>query len=168
MVVMQLKGKEKALVFLATLGDEVSRKVLSCLPDKLSGRIAHELNKFKKPSPEAVAFVLKELVAFSLEKQPERPQLEAPPEQVKEEIDPIDATSELGRMPLPELVAFLQNEMPQTAAFVLSHLSPARQNGYYELVSPGRRSEIKQCVVEKTPWADSVFAALNERAKAGR
>ena len=167
MVAMKLRGKEKALIFLSTLGDDISKRVLSCLPDKLSGHIAQELSNFKNPAPEAVAFVLKELLAFSLEKQPNRPQIEAPAEQKpKEVIDPLDLASEFGTMPLPELAAILQNEAPQTAAFVLSRLSPARQESYYELISPGRRSEIKQCAVEKLPWSDSVFAALNERAKA--
>ena len=167
MVAMRLRGKEKALIFLSTLGDDISQKVLKCLPEKLAGRIAQELNSFKNPAPEAVAFVLKELLAFSLEKQPDRPQLEttAKPEKAP---DPLDLLSEFGTMPLPELVAWLQNETPQTVAFVLSRLSPDRQNDYCELLSPGRRSEIKQCAAEKLPWSDNIFAALNERVKAGR
>ncbi|MDR1452592.1 MAG: hypothetical protein LBJ25_01255 [Candidatus Margulisbacteria bacterium] len=160
MVAMQLKGREKALIFLSALGDEVSRKVLDCLPESIALKITRELNNFKKPSPEAVAFVLKELTRFALTQPPEAPKLKEP------EPDPLDTASEIGRKPLPELVALLQNELPQTAAFVLSYLSAGRQKDYYEMLSPGRRSEIKQCAVEKLPWSDSLFAILNEQVKA--
>ena len=160
MVAMQLKGREKALIFLSALGDEVSRKILDCLPESIALKITRELNNFKKPSPEAVAFVLKELTRFALSQQPEAPQLKEP------QPDPVDTAREVGRKPLPELVALLQNELPQTAAFVLSYMIAGRQNSYYEMLSPGRRSEIKQCAIEKLPWSDSLFAILNEQVKA--
>ena len=159
----QLKGKEKALIFLSTLGDDVSRKVLSCLPDKISARISQDLNNFKKPTPAAIAFVLKELARFTLNRQPEALKIEAPKEVKEPEREEIDDLSRIGRKPLNEIVTILQDELPQTVAFVLSYLSPTLQNKYYEMLSPGRRNEVKQCAVEKLPWSNTAFEKFNEQ-----
>jgi flagellar motor switch protein FliG len=159
----QYKGKEKALIFLSSMGDEVSRKILNCLPDKISAQISQDLNKFKKPMPAAIAFVLKELARFTLNRQPEPLKIDAPVSK-EPEIDEIDKLSSIGRKPLNELVSLLQDELPQTVAFVLSYLSPSLQNKYYELLSPGRRNEIKQCAVEKLPWSNPIWEKINEQA----
>lgn len=161
----QLKGKEKALIFLSTLGDDVSRTILTCLPDKISTQISQDLSKFKKPTPSAIAFVLKELARFTLNRKPEPLKIDAPQEEKPQtpEIEEIDKLSRLGRKPLPEIVTILQDELPQTVAFVLSYLSPTLQNRYYEMLSPGRRNEIKQCSVEKLPWSNAAFEKFNEQ-----
>jgi flagellar motor switch protein FliG len=161
----QLKGKEKALIFLSTLGDDVSHKVLSCLPDKISAQISQDLSRFKKPTPAAIAFVLKELARFTLNRQPEPLKINAPQSAKPQEpeIEEIDKLSCIGRKPVTEIVTILQDELPQTAAFVLSYLSPALQSRYYELLSPGRRNEVKQCAVEKLPWSNTIFEKFNEQ-----
>lgn len=159
----QLKGKEKALIFLSSMGDEVSRKILNCLPDKISAQISQDLSKFKKPTPSAVAFVLKELARFTFNRQSEPLKIGAPKNTKEPEREEIDNLSRIGRKPLKELVVLLQEELPQTVAFVLSYLSPTLQNKYYELLSPGRRNEIKQCAVEKSPWSNPIWEKINEQ-----
>ncbi|MDR2431883.1 MAG: hypothetical protein LBD99_06525 [Candidatus Margulisbacteria bacterium] len=160
---MQLKGKEKALIFLSSMGDEVSRKILNCLPDKISAQISQDLNKFKKPAPAAIAFVLKELARFTFNRHPDPLKIDAPKKNQEPEKEEIDNLSRIGRRPLKEIVALLQDELPQTAAFILSYLSPTLRNKYYELLSPGRRNELKQCAVEKLPLSNPVWEKINEQ-----
>jgi len=160
-MVQQFKGKEKALIFLSSMGDEVSRKILNCLPDKISAQISQDLSKFKKPTPSAVAFVLKELSRFTFNRQNEPLKIDAPQNVKEPEREETDKLSRIGRKPLKELVTLLQDELPQTAAFVLSYLSPTLQNKYYELLSPGRRNELKQCAVEKLPWSVPIWEKVN-------
>jgi len=163
----QYKGKEKALIFLSSMGDEVSRKILNCLPDKISAQISQDLSKFKKPTPSAIAFVLKELARFTFNRQEEPLKIDAPQSAPEPEPNPdpereeTDKLSRIGRKPLQELVTLLQDELPQTAAFILSYLSPTLQNKYYELLSPGRRNGIKQCAVEKLPWSNPIWEKIN-------
>jgi len=162
-MVQQLKGKEKALIFLSTLGDDVSAKVLNCLPDKISARISQDLNNFKKPTPSAIAFVLKELARFTLSRQPEPLKIESREVQPPADREEVDNLCCIGRKPLNEMVTILQDELPQTVAFVLSYLSPTLQGSYYEMLSPGRRNEIKECTVEKLPWSNMMFEKFNEQ-----
>lgn len=157
-----LTGKEKALIFLSTLGDEVSRKVLSCLPDKISQRISNELNSFPKPSPDAVAFVFKELNKIALTARTESPRLSGPVEP-EAEIEHLDSLSHLGRKNPRELVSILQEESAQTVAFILSYLTPSRQTNFLELLSPGRRNEVKQQKVERVPISNQIFERINEQ-----
>jgi len=48
-------------------------------------------------------------------------------------------------------------------AFVLSYLSPTLRDKYYEMLSPGRRNEVKECTVEKLPWSNAMFEKFNEQ-----
>ncbi len=157
----KLTGKEKALVFLSTLGDDVSAKVLRCLPDKLSSKISDELNKFKMPGAEAIALVFKELNRFALGmvsklKLPGTVDSEATTEH-------LDSLSQLGRRTPQDLLAMLQSEQPQTVVFILSYLSRAMQDKYYDLLSPGKRNELKKLKVEKVLVANQVFEKINEK-----
>ena len=157
-----LKGKEKALIFLSSLGDEVSKKVLNCLSDKMSTKISEELNSFKKPGPEAIAYVFKELAKFALGRQRDVQRIAAPVES-EASVEHLDSLSQLGRKSPRELVALLQNEEAQTIAFVLSYFSKSLQANFYEILSPGRRNEIKNIIIEKIPLSNDVFEKINEK-----
>lgn len=159
---VELKGKEKALIFLSSLGDEVSKKVLNCLPEKMSTRISDDLNKFKTPGPEAIAYVFKELAKFALGRQKDSPRIAAPVE-LSASVEHLDSLSQLGRKTPRELVALLQNENAQTIAFILSFFSKTLQNNFYDILSPGRRTEIKNLTVEKTPLSNELFEKINEK-----
>jgi len=160
--VADLKGKEKALIFLSSLGDEVSKKVLNCLSEKMSTKISAELNNFKNPGPEAIAYVFKELAKFALVRQKEAQRIAAPIVSTAS-VDHLDSLSQLGRKTPRELVALLQNEEAQTIAFILSFFSKTLQASFYEILSPGRRNEIKNTLVEKIPLANEVFEKINEK-----
>ena len=159
---VDLKGKEKALIFLSSLGDEVSAKVLSCLSEKMSTKITVELNNFKRPGPEAIAYVFKELAKFALGRNKEVTRIAAPVEP-ETSIEHVDALSQLGRKSPRELVALLQNEEAQTIAYVLSYFSKTLQDSFYEVLSVGRRAEIKNLTVEKNALANVVFERINEK-----
>ncbi len=75
----------------------------------------------------------------------------------------LDSLSQLGRKTPQELLSILQNEKPQTIAFVLSYLSKTMQEKFYNLLSPGKRTEIKKITVEKVPISDKVFEKINEK-----
>lgn len=157
----KLSGKEKALVFLSSLGDDVSAKVLRCLPDKISSKITDELNKFSKPAPDLVAYVFRELSKFALSFV-SKPKLTGVVES-EATTEHLDSLSQLGRKTPQELLALLQNEQPQTIAFVLNYLSKTMQEKFYNLLSPGKRNEIKKLNIEKVAVADKVFEKLNEK-----
>ncbi len=158
---MKLTGKEKALVFLSTLGDEVSAKVLRCLPDKLAAKISAELAAFPGPTPEAIALVFKELNKFALATV-DRPKLTGVVES-EASTEPIDSLSHLGRKTPQQLFSLLHEEEPQVLAYVLSYLSLSMREKFYQLLSPGKRSEVKKVQVEKGPWSDKVFELINEK-----
>lgn len=160
MVELKISGKEKALIFLSTLGDEVSAKVLNCLPDKLSSRITEELANFTEPTPAAVAFVFKALNKFALTSAPKPKLMGAVESQVSTEQ--LDSLSQLGRKTPQQLMSILQNEQPQTTAYIMSYLSSSLRERFYQLLSPGKRSEIKKINVEKIPLSDKVFEKINE------
>ncbi len=147
-----LSGKEKAMVFLTALGDEASAKLLQCLPDAAAQRISRELNFFPKPNKEMIAYVMKELSKLALSPAPEeRTAMAATIEQqLSEQKKP--AVVELQLPPLEkltpqELLQKLQNEQVQTIAYVLSLLSEGHREHFYQLLSPGRRTEISNLPV---------------------
>ena len=158
----KLSGKEKALVFLSSLGDDVSAKVLRCLPDKISSKISDELNKFSKPAPDIVAYVFRELSRFALSFV-SKPKLTGEVVESEAVTEHLDSLSQLGRKTPQELLSILQNEKPQTIAFILSYLSKTMQEKFYNLLSPGKRTEIKKITVEKVAISDKVFEKINEK-----
>ena len=155
-----LNGKEKALIFLSTLGDEVSRKVLSCLPDKISSKITEELNSFPKPSPEAIALVFRELNKIALTRT-DLLRLVSPNEAAKAPVKPTTPLGQLESKSPRELLSLLQDEQPQTIAFVLEHLSGGLKTSFFDSLSPGKRNEIKQLNVEKCPLSEVIFQKVN-------
>jgi flagellar motor switch protein FliG len=102
------------------------------------------------------------LAKFALGRQKEMPRIEGPVES-QASVEHLDSLSQLGRKSPRELVALLQNEDAQTIAFILSFFSKTLQSGFYEILSPGRKNEIKNIVIEKTPLSNVVFEKINEK-----
>jgi len=157
----ELSGKEKALVFLSSLGDDVSAKVLECLPDKISSKITNELNNFSEPSPDAVALVFKELSRFAID----HVKAQSLPHTVDQaaDIEHLDSLSQLDRKSPKELLDILQDEKPQTIAFIMSYLSNNSRENFYNLLAIGRKNEIKSLEVNKVPLSNEVFEKINEQ-----
>ncbi|MBU0579743.1 MAG: hypothetical protein KKA19_01085 [Candidatus Margulisbacteria bacterium] len=163
----KLSGKEKAMVFLSALGDDASARVLECLPDNISKKISEELNFFPKPSKEMVAHVFKELNKLSLKASPEEEQ------KIAQTIeDQLTKKQKLEKPELPadplikidagELLHRLQNEQVQTIAFVLKLLTKAKQEKFYQLLSPGRRKEIADLSVADFPLKEKITEQLKQ------
>lgn len=160
-----LSGKEKAMVFLAALGDDASAKVLKCLPDKLGEKISEELNFFPKPSKEMMAHVFKELNKLTLKPSPEEDakitqeiesRLDKEGEKARKAVKPAGSSNILERLEPGELLNRLQNEQVQTIAFILSLLSATARDNFLQLLSPGRRKEISELKVEDTNIKEKV------------
>jgi len=149
-----LTGKQKALIFLASLGEEVASKILAKLPNTLADKLAEELDKMEPPSPEAIQLIYKELNTLALGFT-ERPKLVSP------EIKPA--------APKPsakELLMLLQNEQLQTIAFILNSLPEELQSECYEAMNPGRRNELKKLTIQKHPLSDAIYEQIRKKALA--
>ena len=147
----KLSGKEKAMIFLSALGDDASAKVLECLPEQISRKIADELNFYPKPSKEMIAHVFKELNKLALSPAPEErsrmaDQIEQQLTNVKKPVEALPVHPLEGLSPT-DLLHTLQNEQVQTIAYVLSLLSEGARERFYQLLSPGRRTEISNLQV---------------------
>jgi flagellar motor switch protein FliG len=152
----KLTGKEKALVFLSTLGDEVSRRILQYLPEKISGRIVQELNAFPKPTPDAIALVMKEVTKISLMAPESSGRLPEPEGQSRKEHE------ERLRRQAKTLLQMLEKEKPQTVAFFLERCDAELKEAYLDLLSPGRRNDLKRQTMERIPMAERVYQALEQ------
>lgn len=155
---MALNGKQKALIFLSTLGDEVSRKVLNCLPEKQAKIIVQELNAFPEPAPEAIALVLKELSKVTITSSQANAKLPSPEE--KQEEAQKKELAEKVRRTAKELLVLLEREKLQTIAFVLQNCEEAIKMEYYDLLSPGKRNELKRLSIEEVPLSAKVSEAI--------
>ncbi|MFC1517667.1 hypothetical protein ACFL5G_03815 [Candidatus Margulisiibacteriota bacterium] len=146
----KLSGKEKAMIFLSALGDHASAKVLKCLPEKVSKKIAEELNYFPKPNKEMIAHVFKELSKLTLKAGPDeaaRMSREIESQLERDATKPELPVNSLDKLDPGELLHRLQNEQVQTIAFVLGFLNTSSRESFYQLLSPGRRKEISGLVV---------------------
>jgi flagellar motor switch protein FliG len=127
-----LKGYEKAAAILSLLGDELSQKILSNLPEEMAVQIINTSEKLKTPSKDELLSAVSEFNDHM------QTPVEAPvsePEQnigeqaeqgiapaVKAPVNKNDPVSVIENASPESLGVALSQERPEIAAYVLSHL----------------------------------------------
>ena len=123
-----LKGYEKAAAVLSLLGDELSQKVLSYLPENEAISIITASEKLRTPTKDALLDVVSEFNDYMV-----NAEKSAPVRQAEEEVKMNDngsAANEQPGSPLEmiskasseSLAKALEVERPEISAYVLSHL----------------------------------------------
>jgi flagellar motor switch protein FliG len=142
--IQNVTGAQKAAILLIAMGTEAASKVLKCLRDDEVERITIEIARMRNVSSELVEGVLVEYrdlgmahdylaqggVTFA------RDALQAAlgPRRAEEIMMKVEAAMEVSAFHLlqtvetSQLTNFLQNEHPQTAALILSHLNPRKSS----------------------------------------
>lgn len=121
-----LKGRERAAAVLSLLGDELSQKILSYLPENDAVAIISASEQLKTPTKQVLLDVVSEFNDYMVNAQ------KAPVEAVKEEgiseAQPVPSAQQgtpldiISRASAQSLAKALEPERPEISAYVLSHL----------------------------------------------
>lgn len=123
-----LKGREKAAAVLSLLGDELSQKILSYLPEDAAVSIISASEKLKTPTKEVLLDVVSEFNDYMVNAEKNAPARQAEEGSRKEGTEavplaqpgtPLDIIS---RASSQALAKALEIERPEISAYVLSHL----------------------------------------------
>jgi flagellar motor switch protein FliG len=130
-----LKGRERAAAVLSLLGDELSQKILSYLPENDAVSIISASEQLKTPTKQVLLDVVSEFNDYMVNAK------KAPVEEVKEEVinevQPVPPVQQgtpieiISRASAQSLAKALDTERPEISAYVLSHL-PAEK--IYEIL----------------------------------
>lgn len=156
--VNSITGAQKAAILLIALGTEAASKVLKSLRDDEVERVTIEIARMRNVSSEVVEAVLVEYrdlgmahdylaqggVTFA------RDALQAAlgPRRAEEIMMRVEAAMEVSAFHLlqtvetSQLTNFLQNEHPQTAALILSHLNPRKSADIIAALQADHQHEI--------------------------
>jgi flagellar motor switch protein FliG len=162
----KLNGKEKAMVFLAALGDQAASNVLKLLPEKIAKKITEELDFYPKPDNESIGLVFKELnklalkpgkeeesrMALEIEKQLDQEKEEAIQKELHS-FDMIDAD---------KLQKVLQNEKPQTIAFILSYMAEGPRETLEKFLPFGKKQDVAKLAVKDFPLKKNIEQKLED------
>jgi len=163
-----LNGKEKAAAILSILGEELSQKVLSFLPENAAVSIISASENLKTPTRDVLDDLISEYNAYMLEPREVKPVTEPEKEQTavaKKTGTPVDIISSVS----PEQLAnILKTERSEIAAYVLSHLPVEKIYETLTLLGEGRQTvESKLVSIKDVPMAkemgDKVLKAISER-----
>lgn len=154
----KLRGAQKAAVLMIAMGTDVASAVLQSLPDEEVEAISIEIAKLKNVSSDIVEGVLIEFrdMGFAADYIAQggvmfaREALEAAlgPRRAEEIMMKVEAAMEVSAFHLlqtvetGQLTNFLQNEHPQTAALILSHLNPRKAADIISGLTPELQSSI--------------------------
>lgn len=119
-----LKGQEKAAAIMSLLGDELSQKVLGYLPEDAAVSIISASEKLKTPTRGALLELVAEFNEY-MQNPPTEPEMQEPaePPSIAEAGTPLDIIYKSGPVALAKA---LEEERPEIAAYVLSHLPVER------------------------------------------
>lgn len=122
-----LKGYERAAAVLSLLGDELSQKILSYIPEDDAVSIISASERLKTPSKEVLLDVVSEFNDYMVNASKE-PAENVVEEEVKAEegaepsAEPGDPLDMISRASAQSLAKALEGERPEVSAYVLSHL----------------------------------------------
>lgn len=167
------EGLRKAAIILAMLDTDAAVKVCSELDAETVRRLAAEVAQLTTVAQEERDKVLEDFVK-TLESQEivdgrarARDLLrnvfghEAEP-QVLQEAGTVETLNALRSTEPAALHRYLQNELPQTVAVILSYLSPDQVAGFLSLLDAELRAEVVYRMASMTVLAPGAFEALTE------
>jgi flagellar motor switch protein FliG len=170
-----LKGYEKAAAVLSLLGDELSQKILSYLPENDAISIITASEKLRTPTKDALLDVVSEFNDFMVNAEKSAPVRQAEDEVInKSEAEaasqekpgsPLDIIS---RASEESLAKALEVERPEISAYVLSHLPVEKIYGILNLLKDNRQLvESRLLSIKDVPIAkeleEKVLKNISER-----
>ncbi len=122
-----LKGYERAAAVLSLLGDELSQKVLSYIPEETAVSIISASETLKTPTKEVLLDVVSEFNDYMVNAKKEPAEHVAEEETKAEEgaepaASPGSPLDMISRASAKSLAKALEGERPEVSAYVLSHL----------------------------------------------
>jgi flagellar motor switch protein FliG len=117
--ILVLKGYERAAAVLSLLGDEISQRVLSYVPENDAVSIISAAETLKTPTKDVLLDVVSEFNDYMATAQVEEHPAEEGTPAAEETGSPLDAIS---RASPKALAKALETERPEVSAYVLSHL----------------------------------------------
>lgn len=160
---MALTGKEKAMILLSILGNELASKILAHLPQEYADLITSSIENLPKPSADAITAVLNDISQFmALEKGQTKRGIEEKPS--SERPQPVRSLLDILFYAHPKKIAIaLSAERTSVAAFILSFF-PNVQAGEVLSFMSERKKEIDMALrsLKKPPISESVKVKLIE------
>jgi len=169
-----LKGYEKAAAVLSLLGDELSQKILSYLPENDAISIITASEKLRTPTKDALLDVVSEFNDYMV-----NAEKSAPVRQAEEEVKMNEAESTateqpgspldvISRASEESLAKALEVERPEISAYVLSHLPVEKIYGTLNLLKENRQLvESRLLSIKDVPIAkeleEKVLKNISER-----
>jgi flagellar motor switch protein FliG len=125
-----LKGYEKAAAILSLLGDELSQQILGNLPEEMAVSIIDASDKLKTPTKDELISAVSEFNGYMQAERPAAQNIEEAAEenteaQGTEASFPAEPTTPIERILQADpakVATALNQERPEVAAYVLSHL----------------------------------------------
>ncbi|HXG51841.1 MAG TPA: flagellar motor switch protein FliG [candidate division Zixibacteria bacterium] len=155
-----LSGPEKAAIFLAVVGEELATSLAGELQEKELVMLRQGVGRMAQIAPEDIEEVLEDtcrylkkanIFAEGTSEYLQRVLNKAVgPEKAaailsrifQEDADDSAGIDALHEMDAKTLAQFLQNEQPQTVAFILAHLYPAHAGEIFALLSEDKQAEV--------------------------
>jgi len=168
---MMLKGREKAAAVLSLLGDELSQKILSYLPEEAAVSIISASENLQAPTREVLLGIVSEFNDYMLKpgggEEGTKETKEPKPETVAafEPGSPLDI---INRASAAQLANVLQTERSEVAAYVLSHLPVEKVYEILALLKEAREAvESRLIAIKDVPIAkqleDNILKSVSER-----
>jgi len=127
-----LKGYEKAAAVLSLLGEELSQKILSYLPEDIAVSVITASENLKTPTKEALLGAVSEFNDYMMNAEKKGP---APEKREAQSLSSAASATPLeiiSRASSGDLAKALETERPEIYAYVLSHLPVEK---IYEVLS---------------------------------
>ena len=169
---MGLTGKEKAMILLSILGNDLASKIMEHLPQEYANLIASSIDHLPKPSSEAISAVLNDFSSFmALEKAPIKREIEEKTSIAKDHGNQNIETQPSARSPLdilfyshPKKIAIaLSAERIPVVAFILSFLPNVQSSEVLSFMNERRKEiEITMRNMKKPPIAEAVKVGIIE------
>ncbi len=177
----QIKGPEKAAVFLLSLGEAVAAKILAEMDQNEIQLIGKKMSALGEVDPKTLEQINREFIEKSQNSQEAwlgkgseflKAALKKTlnPDKVAEVLDNISAPGEesgggletLQSMEPPQIAAFLIGEHPQTAAIVMTYLEPAVAGQVLRDLPEDRRLDIVKRVASLEKVSPQALKELDE------
>jgi flagellar motor switch protein FliG len=177
----QISGREKAATLLVSLGPEQAAEILQHLPVEEVEALSLEMAKLRTIDPESCNFVFTEFVATAdamelyaeggVEFAREALERALGPEGAAEIIARLSATMErrpfefLRKTPPEQIIAFLNNESPQTQALVIANLHTTLAAQVLSEIEPELQAEVAARVASMAEISPEVLQVVERVIK---
>ncbi len=163
-----MNGIEKAAAVLSLLGEELTHKILGYLPESDAVSIITASENLETPSRDVLLGIVSEFNDYMNNPENNPPEVQAPKEAGQAQPNDGSPLGIIMSAPAEDLVKALQEERPEIAAYVLSHLPVEKIYDVLQMLGDTRETvESRLIAIKDVPMAkeleEKVLKNISER-----